>query len=161
MLLLTLLVLGRAEPRAPGREALTGAALPDLAEEAVMWIASQRRGLPPPALDLAGSLGRRLDGLVPRLAWLDPRSPEAASIRKLVARELPDLVEGWRAVPVSARRVPHANGRTPEDDLINGLQLIDAELARAAGALGRSSSDAIAVQGRYLDLKYGQDERLP
>lgn len=161
MLLLTTLIFLRADPRAPGREALAEAALPGLAEEAVVWISAQRRGLPLPALELTDTLRHRLDDLVPRLARLDPRSPEAASIRKLVAVELPDLVEGWRTVPISMRRVAHADGRTPDDHLINGLQLIDAQLARAGGELGRSTLDGIAVQGRYLELKYGEDDRLP
>jgi hypothetical protein len=47
-----------------------------------------------------------------------------------------------------------ADGRTPDDHLINGLRLIDAELARAGECLGRSSLDEIAIQGRYLELKY-------
>ncbi|MBJ6120835.1 hypothetical protein [Sphingomonas mollis] len=161
MLLLTTLVFTRADPRAPGREALTQAALPCLAEEAVVWIAAQRRGLPPPALQLIDAMSRRLDELVPRLGRLDPRSPEAASIRKLVAVELPDLVEGWRAVPISMRRVSHADGRTPDDHLINGLQLIGSELAKAGEKLERSTFDEIAVQGRYLELKYSEDDRLP
>ncbi|MEP9400489.1 hypothetical protein [Sphingomonas sp. VNH70] len=160
MLLLTTLVYIRAEPRAPGREALAEAALPDLAGEAAVWIAAQRRGLPPPALRLADAVGHRLDDLVPRLDRLDPRSPAAASIRKLVAVELPDLVEGWRGVPISMRGVPHADGRTPDDHLVNGLRLIDSELARAGEELGRSTFDEIAVQGRYLELKYREDRPL-
>jgi hypothetical protein len=91
---------------------------------------------------------------------LDPRSPAAASIRKLVAVELPSLVESWRAVPISARRAPHADGRTPDDHLVNGLQLIDSELARANTLLQQSTLDEIAVQGRYLELKYTEEGRF-
>jgi hypothetical protein len=134
--------------------------MPGLAEEAIVWLAAQRRGLPPPALQLATSMSGRLEDLAPQLARLDPRSPAAAAIRKLVAVELPDLLEGWRSVPISARRVPRGDGRAPEDHLINGLQLIDAELARVDAQLGQGALDAIAVQGRYLELKYDGDDRL-
>ena len=60
---------------------------------------------------------------------------------------------------MSARRVPHADGRTPDEHLVNGMQLIDAELARASDLLGQRTLDEIAVQGRYLELKYSGDGR--
>ncbi|WP_267394114.1 MULTISPECIES: hypothetical protein [unclassified Sphingomonas] len=154
------LVFVRAEPRAPGREVLAEAALPRLAEEALVWLAAQRRGLPLPALELVDAIGSRLDELAPVLGQLDPRSSAALSIRKLVAVELPALIEGWRVVPVSARRMPHADGRSPDDHLINGMQLIHAEMTRASEQLGHGALDAIAVQGRYLELKYSDTDRL-
>jgi hypothetical protein len=159
LLLLTTIVFVRADPRVPGREALAETALPGLAEQAVIWLAAQRRGMPLPALQLVDAVGRRLDDLAPRLGRLDPRSPAAASIRKLVAVEMPALVDSWRLVPISARRVAHADGRMPDDHLVNGLQLIDAELARASDQLGKSTLDEIAIQGRYLELKYSDDSR--
>lgn len=159
LLLLTTIVFVRADPRVPGREALAEAALPGLAEQAVIWLAAQRRGMPAPALRLADAMGRRLDDLAPRLGRLDPRSPAAASIRKLIAVEMPALVESWRMVPISARRVAHADGWMPDDHLVNGLQVIDAELTRASDLLGRSTLDEIAIQGRYLELKYNGDNR--
>ena len=159
MLVLTMLIVLRAPPRVPGREALAGAPLARLAEEASVWLAAQRRGMPMPALRLADELSRRLDDVAPRLGALDPRSPAAASLRTLVAVELPALVEGWRTVPIAARRQPHADGRTPDDHLVNGLRLIDAELARAHAQLGQGALDGIAVQGRYLELKYDEGGR--
>jgi hypothetical protein len=159
-LLAITLVVVCAEPRAPGREALAQAALPGLAEEALVWLAAQRRGLPLPALQLADAIGSRLDELAPALGQLDARSSAALSIRNLIAVELPALVDGWRVVPMSARRVPHADGRSPDDHLINGMQLIHAELARASEQLGRGALDEVAVQGRYLELKYSDTDRL-
>ncbi len=159
MLLLTTLVLMRAAPRAPGREALAGAALPDLAAEAALWLAAQRRGLPPPALRLSETMAQRLETLAPRLAQLDPRSPAAAQVRALIAVELPDLVDGWRAVPISLRGSA-LHGPAPDLLLENGLRLIDGELARVDSQLGRGALDGIAVQGRYLELKYDADGEL-
>ena len=157
MLLLTVLIFMRADGAAPGREALAGAALPGLAEEATAWLAAQRRGLPPAALQLTDSMSCRLDALAPQLGRLDPLSPAALAVGKLIAEELPDLIDGWRAVPISGRSAPRADGRTPDDHLINGLQLIEAELARTGERLGSEPADAIAVLGRYLELKYDQD----
>lgn len=160
MLLLTTLVLIRAAPSAPGREALAGAALPDLAAEAALWLAAQRRGLPPPALRLSETMTQRLETLAPRLAQLDPRSPAAAQVRALIAVELPDLVDGWRAVPISLRGSARDGAPAPDLLLENGLRLLDGELARVDSQLGRGALDGIAVQGRYLELKYDADGDL-
>lgn len=160
LLLLTALVLIQTDRPVPGGEALVEAPLHRLAEESIVWLAAQRRGLPLPAAQLADSMNRRLDALAPRLGRLDPRSPTATAVRKLIAEEMPRLVDGWRAVPISARRAPGADGRTPDDHLINGLRLIEAELGQASEQIGRGSIDEIEVFGRYLELKYDEDGRL-
>ncbi len=159
MMLLTVLVLMRADRPASGREALAQAPLPRLAEESIVWLAAQRRGLPLPAAQLADSMSCRLDALAPHLDRLDPRSPAAAAVRKLIAEEMPTLINGWRTVPISARHAPGVDGRTPDDHLINGLQLIEAELGRATEQLGRRPVDEFEVFGRYLELKYDEDGR--
>ncbi|WP_445191920.1 hypothetical protein ACT009_15300 [Sphingomonas sp. Tas61C01] len=155
MVFLGALIIARADPTVRGRAALAEAGLPDLAAETTIWLAAQRRGLPAPAVQLADTLSRRLDELAPQAARLDPRSPAADAVRKLIATELPDLVEGWRAVPIHRRSLPQADGRTPDAQLTDGLRLIDAELARMTDQLAGGTLDAVTVQGRYLELKYG------
>lgn len=155
MVLLTILIAERTKAAPRGRAALAGAPLPDLAAETTIWLAAHRRGLPLPAAQLADALTRRLAELAPQTVQLDPRSTAADAVRTLIATELPDLVDGWRAVPVSRRTVPQANGRTPNDHLIDGLRLIDAEVARMTDNLAHGALDTVAVQGRYLELKYG------
>lgn len=154
MVLLTTLVLSRAGTLEHGRVALSDAQLKMLAGEASAWLAGQRRALPAPAARLTDVLDRRLDELAPQLVRLDPGEPAADAVRKLVATELPDLVEGWRTVPPSLRAVPQANGRTPNEQLIDGLALIDGELARMTEQLSRGALDEVATQSRYLELKY-------
>jgi hypothetical protein len=160
MLLLTMVIVARASPGAPGREALVAAALPDLAAEASNWLAAQRRGLPAPALQLADTMMRRLDQLQPQLVRMAPHDPAADALRKLVATELPALVESWRAVPISLRGSAQLDGRIANAQLIDGMQLIDAEVARVADHLARGAIDGITVQGRYLELKYAEDALL-
>jgi len=160
MVLLTMLIASRARPRAPGREALVGADLSALPAEASVWLAAQRRALPAPALQLTDTLSRRLDELAPQLARLDRREPAGDAVRKLIATELPGLVEGWRGVPVSLRGVPQADGRTPNAQLVEGLQLIDEEVARMTEQLARGALDEVATQGRYLELKYRGDRHF-
>ena len=161
MLGLTMLILSQARPHAPGRVALADSPLAALPAQAGAWLASQRRALPSPAMRLADELDRRLDELTPQLAGLDPREPAGDAVRKLVATELPDLVEGWRAVPPSLRAVPRGDGRTPDAQLVDGLRLIDDEIARVTEQLARGALDEVAPQRRYLELKYrGDDGRL-
>ena len=154
MVLLTVLILNKAPHAAPRREALVGANLSQLPSEASVWLAAQRRALPAPAVQLTDTLTHRLEELAPQLARLDPREPAADAVRKLIAAELPSLVEGWRGVPASLRGVPQANGRTPNTQLVDGLQLIDDEVARMTEQLARGALDEVATQGRYLELKY-------
>lgn len=161
MLLLTVLVFVQTDRSVPGSKALAEVPLHRLAGETIVWLAAQKRGLPAPAAQLADSVSSRLDAIAPQLGRLDPRSPAAAAVRKLIAEEMPKLVDGWRTVPISARRAPGADGRTPDDHLINGLQLIEAELGQASEQLGGGSIDRIEVFGRYLELKYDVDGRLP
>lgn len=156
MLLMTTLVLLRADPRAPGREALMQASLPELAEEAIVWLAAQRRGLPQPALEITDTMSHRLEALRPVFGRLDDRTPAAAAIHKLIAAELPALVDGWRSVPVSMRSVSRTDGFTPSDHLESGLALIDAELCRIGEQFAHGAYDEIAIHGRYLELKYNE-----
>lgn len=136
--------------------ALPAVELQRLPAEATAWLDTQRRALPAPALPLADALGHRLAELEPQLARLAPEEPAADAIRKLVATELPALVEGWRGVPPSLRSRPQADGRTPDAQLADGLRLIDGEVARMTEQLARGALDEVATQGRYLELKYRQ-----
>ena len=125
-----------------------------LPAQASSWLDTQRKALPAPALPLADALGHRLAELEPQLARLSPQEPAADAVRKLIATELPALVEGWRGVPPSLRTRPQADGRTPDAQLTDGLRLIDGEVARMTEQLARGALDEVATQGRYLELKY-------
>lgn len=129
-------------------------ALPDLTRQAQTWLDRQRDALPAPALPLADALAHRLAELQPQLARLSPEEPAAEAVRKLIATELPGLVDGWRGVPPSLRTRPQADGRTPDAQLVDGLRLIDGEVARMTEQLARGALDEVATQGRYLELKY-------
>lgn len=157
-LVMTIVIFWHAEPSAAGREALVGAVLHDLAEEGSIWLAAQRRDLPTPALQLCNAICQQLDALAPKLGKLDPRASTAASIRKLISVELPDLIESWRSVPIATRGKPQPDGITADNHLLNGLGLIESEFTRLNEEL--STWSEIAVQGRYLELKYKGETRL-
>lgn len=120
------------------------------------WLAGQRRALPPPAQRLSDGIGLKLEQLAPQLQTLDEREPAAMEIRRLIADELPELVNGYLRVPQHLRR-DGLNGMSPDKQLVEGLSVVDAELQRMSEQLASGDLHKLATQGRYLELKYQGD----
>lgn len=121
------------------------------------WLAGQRRALPAPAQRLADGIGVKLEQLAPQLARLDENTPAAASVRRLIAEELPELVNGYTHVPEHLRR-EGVNGISPDKQLVEGLAVVDSELARMSTQIASGDLNALATQRRYLEIKYEGDE---
>ena len=126
------------------------AALPATTER---WLEAQRPALPAPAVTLADAIGIKLDLLTPQLATLDAASPQAQELRSLIAEQLPGLVDGYARVPRSLRQVERA-GTTPDAQVVEGLRVIDRELAELSQQLAAGDMDALATRGRFLESKY-------
>jgi hypothetical protein len=131
--------------------------LKSLPAQTEQWLERQRPALPSPALNLVDSIGVKLDILAPQLATLNEAEPAAAEVRKLVGEQLPELVKGYGRVPVPLRGVPR-NGRTPDEQLIDGLKLIDEEIGQMSAQLAQGDLDLLATRGRYLQIRYREDE---
>ncbi len=87
--------------------------------------------------------------------------PTALELNRLLGKHLPDLVDRYEKVPVAQRKAPIApGGPTIERQLVEGLGLIEAELARVNDQLGKDDRDAFAVQGKFLESRYGKDGTL-
>lgn len=127
--------------------------------QAEIWLDNQRKALPAPALTLADSIGVKLEGLAPQLAQLDPNAPAALEIRRLLSDHLPELVTGYQSIPEPLRR-EERNGRVPEKQLIEGLAVIEGEIDRVSGELAAGHIDQLAVQNRFLELKYQEAKDL-
>ena len=143
--------------RVPDLKTLTSTPLPQLPSRTKAWLDGQRLALPAPARSLSDGIGIRLAALEPQLATLDEREPAAAAVRRLIGDELPELVKGYQAVPTQLRRVD-TDGMMPERQLLEGLQVVDAELARMSEQLARGDLHKLATQGKYLELKYSGGE---
>ena len=113
--------------------------------------------LPAPARTLADTIGMKLETLAPQLATLDENEPAAAEIRKLVGKQLPELVRGYQRVPEPLRREPR-NGRTPDEQLVDGLKVIEEEIGQMSAQLAQGDLDLLATRGRYLQIRYRDDE---
>ncbi len=134
-------------------EALPTTALAKLPLSTEDWLESQRRLLPPPAQRLADGIGVKLEQLAPQLQTLDEKSEAAFAVRRLIADDLPELVNGYVRVPDHLRR-QDMNGLNPEKQLLDGLNIVDSELTRMSEQLASGDLVKLATQGRYLELKY-------
>ncbi|WP_150290528.1 hypothetical protein [Sphingobium estronivorans] len=140
-------------------ETLAGTALTALPLQTEIWLENQRKALPAPAVTLVDSIGVKLETLAPQLERLGEQDPAAQEIRKLLADHLPELVTGYQSIPEPLRREVR-NGRVPEKQLIEGLNVIDAEIARMSENLASGDLDKLAVQNRFLELKYQEAKEL-
>ena len=127
--------------------------LATLAGKAEIWLESQRPALPAPALPLVQNIGLRLDELAPQLSNLGDGDPAAREVRRLVGEDLPELINGYKRIPDSLKHKENA-GKTPAQQLTDGLKLIDREIETMTGQIARGELDKLATRSRYLELKY-------
>lgn len=137
----------------PTTETLRQTDLGTLAGKAEIWLESQRGTLPQLALPHIQNIGMRLDELAPQLQSLGDNDPAAIEVRKLVGEHLPELINGYKRIPDTLKHKDHA-GKTPEQQLVDGLKLIDREIETMTGQISRGELDKLATQSRYLELKY-------
>ncbi|KQN71658.1 hypothetical protein [Sphingomonas sp. Leaf62] len=139
-------------------EQLVQAPIKSLPSQTERWLATQRPALPAPAVSLADAIGIKLDTLSAQLATLGDDEPMAASeVRKLVGEQLPELIRGYQRVPEPLRHVER-NGRTPDQQLVDGLRIIDGEIAAMTQQLAQGDLDSLATRERYLQIKYQGEE---
>jgi hypothetical protein len=52
------------------------------------------------------------------------------------------------------RKENNDNGKTPDEQLIGGLTLIEKEIAGVTQQIAKGDIDNLSIRGRYLELKY-------
>ncbi|UVO49588.1 hypothetical protein M0208_03320 [Sphingomonas sp. SUN019] len=134
-------------------ERLRQADLRTLPAQTGRWLDSQRAALPAPAVMVADRIGVRLDTLGVQLAALDDDTPAAGEIRRLVGEQLPEFVRDYQRVPREMRGVPR-NGKTPDRQLVDGLEVIEREIGQMSEQLAQGDLDSLATRSRYLEIKY-------
>ena len=60
------------------------------------------------------------------------------------------------ACPRALRGVER-NGKTPDQQLVDGLKVIGGQIDEMAGQLAQGDLDALSTRGRYLEIKYQGD----
>ena len=97
-----------------------------------------------------------------RLTWTEV-SPVASAMSSCVIGSSNRSVE---PSPAASRRTanPHSmcatprNGSTPDAQLVDGLTLIERQIAEMSEQLAQGDLDSLATRGRYLQIKYRGDE---
>lgn len=145
--------------RAVAADRLAETELTALPLQTEIWLENQRKALPAPAVTLVDSIGVKLETLAPQLERLNPQDPAALEVRRLLSDHLPELVTGYQSIPAPLRR-EERNGRVPEQQLVEGLSVIDAEIARMTQSLASGDLDKLATQNRFLELKYQEAKEL-
>lgn len=150
--------------RYPRPEQVAAATLADappatLPARTELWLAGQRRDLPRLAAPSVDAISARLATLEMQLAAVPPADPVAQDIGRLLGRHLPELVERYTRVPPDQRtRTLESDGKTLETTLVDGLKVVEAELARASEKLSAADRDALVYQGKFLENRYKADE---
>lgn len=137
----------------PTTETLRQTDLGTLAGKTEIWLEAQRSALPPPAISIVQDIGVRLDQLAPQLQTIDNNDPAAREVRKLVGEHLPELINSYKRIPESLKRQEHG-GKTPEQQLVDGLKVIDREIETMTGQIARGELDKLATRGRFLEIRY-------
>lgn len=125
------------------------------------WLDAKRRALPALAAPRVDAISAQLAALGPQLAAVPAGNPTALELNRLLGKHLPELVDRYEKVAPSQRKVASVpGGPTIERQLVDGLGLIEAELVRVNDQLGKDDRDAFAVQGKFLENRYGKDGTL-
>lgn len=137
-----------AEPEAPDLHRL-----PRPIRKVREWLQGQQ--LPHAATRIGASISDHLESIAQALKTHERAETTATvdSLSKLLTEELPALVRRYQRVPRMLRLVPSV-GSTTTDLLLSGLRIIDTKLQDILRSLGDRSVQELAVQARYLELKY-------
>ncbi|KAB7645614.1 hypothetical protein [Polymorphobacter fuscus] len=120
-----------------------------------VWLDRQRRNLPALAAPQVDAISARLATLETQLARVPAGDPVAQDLSRLLGKHLPELVERYTRVPSEQRaRTIEADGRSLDTTLVDGLRVVEEELARASDSLAAADRDAVRIQGKFLEARY-------
>jgi len=134
------------------------AELPTITEA---WLERQRRHLPRLAAPHLDGIAVQLAALERQLARVPADHPVAQDIGRLLGKHLPELIDRYTRIPPMQRaNIVEHDGRTPEATVIDGLKAVEAELTRASATLAEADRDGLRVQGKFLEARYGEGQRV-
>ena len=139
-----------ARRRPATAQVLQAAPLSALPPAAAQWLEGQCPQLPAPAAVIANGLAAEIAALAPQLSRLPANEPAGEAVRRLLAVELPGLVDRYRTIPEALRRRPREGGRSADAHLIEGLGIVREEVARMSEQLADGQFDELATQNRFL-----------
>lgn len=157
MIAVTIAIAFAPGPRPVTVEKLAKSDFKTLPMQTARWLDTQRAALPAPAVQVTDRIELRLETLGKQLQTIGDDSPASADIRRLVGEQLPDFVRDYQRVPRELRRTER-NGKTPDRQLVEGLELIEREIGQMTEELARGDLDSLETRGRFLEMKYSDGE---
>lgn len=157
MVAVTLAIAFAPATPVPSPERIARSEIKALPAATARWLDAQHRTLPAPAVQVAQRIEHRLDTLGVQIAALDDDAPAAAEVRRLVGEQLPEFIRDYQRVPAPLRTTPR-NGKTPDQQLIDGLAVIEREIGEVSEQLAQGDLDALATRGRFLEIKYAGED---
>ena len=140
--------------KVPGQAQLNIGDAQTMVARTELWLESQRPALPAPAVQLVDQIGVQLDALGLQLQGV-AEQPATREVRKLVGEHLPEMISTYRRIPAHLRNEMRADGRSPSEQLSDGLGKISGEIDQITRQLAAGDLDSLAVRGRFLEYKYG------
>jgi hypothetical protein len=113
--------------------------------------------LPDDALALVRSIEARL-AQADALGTHAQGGDDAFVVAETRRRYLPDTLAAFTALPAAVHDRPGPDGRTPHDQLVEQLRLLDAGVAARIDALARVKHDALGANGAFLRERLGESE---
>ena len=148
-------VLGRyPRMKVPSQAQLNTGDVRTMVGRTELWLENQRPALPAPAVQLVDQIGVQLDALGLQLEGV-AEQPATVEVRKLVGEHLPEMISTYRRIPAHLRNEMRADGRSPSEQLTDGLGKISGEIDQITRQLAAGDLDSLAVRGRFLEYKYG------
>jgi hypothetical protein len=140
--------------------AATNADLIELVGHTRAWLVHLRPEPPVTAEPVIAQLIQRLDGLAQQTKALATSSEANDALRRLLVDELPELVRGYQRLPRTLTGASIQQRPSAERQLVEGLALLDTQLAQLHQRLAEQDFTALATQVQYLRLKYGSEQTL-
>lgn len=125
-----------------------------------LWLEAQRPALPLAAARQLDAIGARLDTLGVQLEGIDPGMAAVGDVRRLIGEHLPTMVASYTRIPAHLRNETRG-GLNADQQLCDGLTTITQEIDALSRRLAEGDLDALAIEARFLDTRYGSAGGAP
>jgi hypothetical protein len=142
------------DPTAASAQTVEAAPTDQLPNVTDAWLDARRRELPAAAAPHIDAISNHLATLGTQLVHVEGENDVTQDLDRLLKKHLPGLVDRYTKVPAAQR----AADPGLEATLVSGLALVERELARASKKLSEADRDAVHIQGRFLENRYGETD---
>ncbi len=139
---------------APSAQTIDAATIDVLPTVTDAWLHSKRRELPAAAGPKIDAISMHLATLEEQLARQTAPNDVTQDIDRLLKKHLPELIERYTKVPQAQRTGDPSLGAT----LVSSLTVVERELHRASLKLAEGDRDAVIIQGRFMEERYGEGD---